>query len=88
VQVLLNGSAIQHPDERGQPIIDDTVLIIFHAHPEDRELRLPDKKWGPSWIRVFDTDRGFPKQADGEKLSAGHRIHVIQRSLWVMRRGG
>jgi len=85
LQVFLNGAGITVPDERGQPILDDTFLIIFHAHPEDRELTLPEKCRGASWVCVFDTDRGFAKNG-GEKYVAGSRIDVIQRSLWVMRR--
>jgi glycogen operon protein len=86
LQVFLNGAGILVPDERGQPILDDTFLIIFHAHPEDRELTLPEKRWGASWQRVFDTDRGFAKNGDGERLAAGSKVHVIQRSLWVLRK--
>jgi isoamylase len=86
LQVFLNGAGILVPDDRGQPILDDTFLIIFHAHPEDRELTLPEKRWGASWQRVFDTDRGFAKNGDGERLAAGSKVHVIQRSLWVLRK--
>ncbi|HSD86584.1 MAG TPA: glycogen debranching protein GlgX [Kofleriaceae bacterium] len=85
LQVFLNGAGITVPDERGQPILDDTFLIIFHAHPEDRELTLPEQRWGASWVRVFDTGRGFAKNG-GEKHAAGSKITVIQRSLWVLRR--
>ncbi|HUS26856.1 MAG TPA: glycogen debranching protein GlgX [Kofleriaceae bacterium] len=86
--VFLNGAGILVPDDRGQPILDDTFLIIFHAHPEDRELTLPEKRWGATWQRVFDTDRGFAKNGDGEKLDAGSKVQVLQRSLWVLRRIG
>ena len=39
LQVFLERrTASRVPDERGEPIVDDTFLIVFHAHPEDRAV--------------------------------------------------
>ncbi|HTL36906.1 MAG TPA: glycogen debranching protein GlgX [Kofleriaceae bacterium] len=86
LQVFLNGGGIVETDERGQPILDDTYLVIFHAHPEDRPFTLPDLGWGARWRRVFDTDNGFPENGEGEELEAGVTIQVVQRSLWLLQR--
>jgi isoamylase len=87
VQVFLDGLGFQVPDERGEPIVDDTFLIVFHAGPEDCKIRLPEAKWGASWHRVLDTERGFATRRDaGEALAAGAEIDVLARSLWLLRR--
>ena len=85
LQVFLNGAGIFVPDDRGEQVLDDTFLIIFHAYPEDRELVLPETRWGATWERVLDTERGFAR-GEGEVFEAGAKVPVMGRSLWVLRR--
>ena len=87
LQVFLDGHGITVPDERGEPILDDTFLIVFHAAPEPRKIKLPDAVWGKAWCRVMDTERGFAER-DGcaERYEAGAEIDVLPRSLWLLRR--
>jgi isoamylase len=86
VQVFLDGHGFQVPDARGEPIVDDTFLIVFHAAPEDCKIRLPEARWGRVWHRVLDTERGFAADRTAEPLPAGAEIDVIARSLWLLRR--
>jgi isoamylase len=86
VQVFLDGHGFTVPDERGEPVVDDTFLIVFHASPEARRIKLPEARWGKVWRRVMDTERGFALEGDGERLEAGAEIEVIARSLWLLRR--
>ena len=46
LQVFLNGHAFTLPDDRGEPIVDDTFLVVFHAHPENRKFKLPNASFG------------------------------------------
>jgi glycogen operon protein len=85
--VYLDGLGFQVPDVRGEPIVDDTFLIVFHAGPEDVKVRLPEAKWGASWHRVLDTERGFAtRRRDRETFVAGSDLDVLARSLWLLRR--
>jgi isoamylase len=94
LQVFLDGHGITVPDERGEPIVDDTFLIVFHAAPEPGQITLPEARWGKAWRRVLDTERGFAGNrvadlGEGEALEryeAGARIDVVERSLWLLRR--
>jgi glycogen operon protein len=81
VQVVLDGHGISVPDMRGEPIIDDTFLIVFHANPEPRNLTLPGPAWGAAWRRVMDTERGFAKET--ERFVAGAELAMPGRSLFV-----
>jgi glycogen operon protein len=85
LQVFLNGQGITATDERGEPIVDDSFLVVFHAHPEDHVFELPAAQWGASWSRVFDTERGFTTDTH-ERYPAGAPLTVLSRSLWVLRR--
>ena len=85
VQVFLNGAGILVPDDRGEPILDDTFLVVFHAHHEDRVVTLPGPRWGASWTRVLDTERGFATD-DREHHAAKAELAVLAHSLWVLRR--
>jgi isoamylase len=69
VQVFLDGHGITVPDERGEPIVDATFLIVFHAAPEPGQIALPEARWGKVWRRVMDTERGF----------AGRRVGDLER---------
>ena len=39
VAVFLNGEAIPAPNARGERVVDDSFLLCFNAHDEDRRLR-------------------------------------------------
>jgi glycogen operon protein len=88
IEVLLDGNALGMTREHGEPVVDATFLLLFHAHWEDREFTLPAARWGASWRRVMDTVRGFAARDRGESYGAGARVPVIARSLWLLRREG
>ncbi len=83
LQVFLNGHGLDRPDDRGEPILDQTFLVWFHAEPEDRAFTLP-AGFGEKWRRVMDTERGFATSR--EDHASGATIDVVGRSLWVFER--
>ncbi|MCW5802070.1 MAG: glycogen debranching protein GlgX [Deltaproteobacteria bacterium] len=87
VQVFLDGHGIAVPDTRGNAIVDDTFLIVFHASPEPATITLPAPSWGAAWRRVLDTVRGFAagRREPGDRHAAGSAIEMPGRSLWVLR---
>ena len=38
--------AIPTPNERGEPVVDDSFYVMFNAHHEPLEFTLPESKWG------------------------------------------
>ena len=85
LQVFLNGHGLLVPDERGEPILDDTFLIVFHAEPADGVVVLPEPKWGERWQRVLDTAQGFARD-DAARYAAGAALRVRSRSMWLLQR--
>jgi isoamylase len=82
LQVFLNGNGLALPDERGEIPLDDSFLLVFHAHSEATTITLPAARYGAMWRRVLDTERGFA--AFAERHPSRSRIRVVGRSLWLL----
>jgi len=63
--MMLNGSAIEEEDERGNPVLGDTLLLLLNAHSDDVPFTLPALDEKHQWRRVLDT---------GEAAAAGDRL--------------
>ena len=81
VTVFLNGDAISSPGPRGERIVDDSFLVLFNAHHEDREFTLPSEKFGRLWTRVLDTSE---ESATGQPGAHPNTITVASRSLVLL----
>ncbi len=87
--VFLNGDAIPTPNERGERVVDDSFYIMFNAHHEALEFRLPPKAWGERWTQVLDTFESADEMSEerlGRQLSAGGAVQVQAWSLVLLRR--
>ncbi|MGO3457300.1 glycogen debranching protein GlgX [Corynebacterium casei] len=64
LMVYLNGNAITERDRSGQEIKDDSFIMMFNAHDEEIEFRLPTKDLGVKWQLIVDTafHGGYPKE--------------------------
>ncbi len=83
--MFLNGREIPTPGRHGQPIEDDSFLILFNAHHEDQAFMLPRRRFGAQWTLELST--ADPK-ADPGSVSFGARteIPVISRSIVILKR--
>ena len=74
----LAGDAIDETDERGGPIVDDTLLMLFNAHDREVPFTLPDAGRGASWTRVLDTAEPRTRPAGfGAQDSYPLRAHSV-----------
>jgi isoamylase len=59
------GDLIGETDEKGDPIVGDTILLLMNAHHEAIPFTLPDVKEGQQWERLLHTrdyaDRRLPQ---------------------------
>src|SRR3984885_14518928 len=53
--VFLNGNAITEPGPRGEPITDDSFLLLFNAAEHDVEFIIPPPEYGERWVTELDT---------------------------------
>jgi glycogen operon protein len=90
VLVFLNGDAILEPDQRGEPVVDDSFLIAFNASDEDIEFTIPGELYGDGWLVTLDTsddEAGIVSMFDdATTLLPGLEFTVTARSMFVLRR--
>jgi isoamylase len=55
LMVFLNGEGIPYMGLRGEPVRDDSMLILFNAYHEPLPFTLPGPEFGDSWEVVVDT---------------------------------
>jgi glycogen operon protein len=82
IGVFLNGDELQTEARRGEEVRDDSFLILFNAHYDELQFRLPARRFGTHWE---------PELATGsyqcERLVPGAELLVEGRSIVVLRRG-
>ncbi|MBD8077941.1 glycogen debranching protein GlgX [Cellulosimicrobium arenosum] len=83
VMVFLNGDAIPEPDRRGEPIVDDSFLLMLNAHHDVLDFTIPPAGYGREWSVVLDTDSTTNL---GDSLLPGDTITVTGRSVIVLTR--
>jgi glycogen operon protein len=80
----LAGDAIEETDEKGQPIVGDTFLLLLNAHHEPIPFVLPAHRARVRWELVLDTrDWGVGPRAP--VFRAGDNYPLEARSLAVLR---
>jgi glycogen operon protein len=85
VGMFLNGGEIGTLGHRGEEITDDSFLLLFNAHHEDRTFMLPRRRFGAQWLLELST--ADPAAEEGS-LSYGARteLEVMSRSIVILKR--
>ena len=82
--VMLNGDTLDHVDEKGERMIDDTFLILLNCHHEPIRFFLPESPRNRSWVKVIDTSDpaapGFPGL-----IAAGDPLELARQCLVLLR---
>ncbi len=83
--MFLNGDAITSRGPQGEAIDDDSFVLLFNAHFEDREFRLPRENMGRSWELELST-----AEPDAEPGSASYAarelVPVTAHSITILKR--
>jgi len=82
VGLQLCGTQLHSVGPRGKPIEDDDFLLLFNAHHEDVEFRMPDLS-GEPWAALIDTAEPTGSAVE-RSLSAGAVYPLRSRSLAVL----
>ena len=80
--VFLNGYGIPSLGEKNEKILDDSFYVIFNAHHEPLEYRLPPVEYGQTWKRFIDT--AAPDKV-GDEHKAEEMVTVSGRSVVVLK---
>jgi glycogen operon protein len=85
VAVFLNGDAISEPDPRGEPVVDDSFLVLLNSNHEPLDFLLPPEQYGENWTVAVDTTTAQGGAGD-EPHPAGSTIRLEARSTLVLTR--
>ena len=83
--VYLDGQGIHSLDYDGKRIVDDNFYVIFNAHNEPVEYKLPTKRYSSNWIKILDTNINFVGDEGGEVYKANTRIKVEGFSVVLLK---
>jgi isoamylase len=83
--LILSGKAISEVDEHGEPIIGDTLCLLFNAHPEPIAFRLPSLPSMPAWEIMLDTFLGAqhtqPFLIREDYTMQPHSLAILRQSI-------
>jgi isoamylase len=83
--MFLNGEAIMSKGPKGEPIDDDSFVVLFNGHFEDRPFTLPRANMGRRWeLELATTD----PDAEAGSASYGPRaaVDVMAHSITILKR--
>jgi glycogen operon protein len=81
--VRLAGDLIGDVDERGEPIVGETILMLLNAHHEPIPFVLPQTRAEHQWERLLDT--ALDGEASALFMQGGETYPLQARSLAVLR---
>jgi len=88
IGMFLNGDQISEPGQRGEPIVDDSFLVLLNG-PEPAKFQLPDRRWAHTYELVLDTAIGYVRRVDGTEgamFAADDDVWLQGRSVVVLRK--
>jgi len=82
--MLLSGDVLDVRNDQGDPVRDETFVVLFNAYHESVKFALPGKQ-DVNWEVCLDTrdESSFPGEPGSH--SAGDELELIERSLCVLR---
>jgi glycogen operon protein len=83
--MFLNGLEIPTLGPFGEDIEDDSFLLLFNAHSEDRTFMLPRRRFGAQWALELSTAE--PEAQPGSaRFGARTEVPVLSRSIVILKR--
>ncbi len=81
IAVFLNGRGIPERDALGEPIVDNSFLLLFNPSPEAVQFVLPGSRYARAWHIVVDTAEAVRRR---RAVRPTARLQVLSRSLLVL----
>ncbi|MBA4057405.1 MAG: glycogen debranching enzyme GlgX, partial [Marivirga sp.] len=81
--VYLNGKGIHTTTLKGKRVMDDSFYIIFNAHHEPLDFKLPPCHYGKKWVTILDSSMRKLDKAD--TFGPEGIVHAQARSVVVLK---
>jgi isoamylase len=82
---FLNGADIDARTRQGEPLVDDSFLVLFNAWSDPLSFRLPPARFGRRWALELSTAEPDLEPGAWERPVRG-TVEVAPRSLLLLRR--
>ncbi len=82
IGLQLNGRTLDDLNGVGEPITDETFMILFNPHHEPIQFYMP-RVPGTAWELLLDS--GFPDKQDKPVVASGEPYELIARSTALLR---
>jgi glycogen operon protein len=82
IGLLLNGRTLDDLNPVGEPIRDETFMILFNPHTEPIKFYMPVRE-GTAW--ELQLDSGFPDKEEKPVIGSGEAYEMIPRSTALLR---
>jgi len=84
IGLLLAGDALAWRDEMGEPVIDDSFLVLMNGSREVVDFVIPDIEWGIRWSSRIDTR--LPAMHYDTEVEAGATLRLDANTVVVLKR--
>ena len=84
VAFYLNGQGLHSVNSEGEKVVDDNFYIIFNAHIEPVNYKLPDSEYAKDWNLVLDTSKAGAGEYDQKSYKPQETIGVDGRSVVLL----
>ena len=81
--VFLNGRGIRNVGKLGAQVLDDDFYIVFNAHHEPLEYKLPSEEYGQTWVKILDTS---VDDLEEQIFNADELVKVESRSVVLFKK--
>jgi glycogen operon protein len=81
--VFLNGDALRELDEDGQPVHDDSFLLLFNAHDGVVPFLIPSDPFGKVWSLILNS---AAEPGHDSRVSAGDVLELEGRTIVLLSR--
>jgi isoamylase len=82
--IYMNGKALQLLGTTGEKIVDSTFYLVFNAHSEVIDFKLPSENYAQDWVKILDTAQNIVNE-DREKYNPNDILHIEGCSVVVLK---
>jgi len=80
--IFMNGKGLHYVDPKGEDVLDDNFYLIFNAHDEPLDYKLPEKIYSKDWSKILDTGED---KTEEKTFGDSDIIQVKGRSIVLLR---
>jgi isoamylase len=83
--LFLNGETLGDVDEKGEPVKDESFLLLLNCHREPIDFFLPHLQSLPKWQVLIDSKRSELIDSENKITASGEVVTLVPHSMVVLR---